>query len=355
MGVTVRPTVDEERRVELADSARAWKRARLIDSAALEALQKHVATRWNIASLFARLGMFALGLLSVGALYGFLSVIRLPFEGFVAGAIAIGVAEMIIRKGRLFRSGIEEALWIGGAYAIISGLPGPERIEVLLLLAAASVFAGARVLNPIFVAIGLVQVLFYVGEKSELDALVAWIAIVLGVVAIAIAPRRFARPVWDQFVSLIVLGAVPIAYFTFAGESTWSRAIPAGIGPAELLAIVALGAYGLVTGVRRRTHPPLIAGLAAIVILGVEMRNLVPIADEAKLILAGGILFGAAFALERLLRDRAAGLTARRLTAGAFEPLPEILGGAILAPTGPATPEPAPGGQFGGGGASGEY
>src|SRR5688572_24446751 len=97
--------------------------------------------------LFVALLFFVLTSVGVFAFY------MLTENGILTAALAIALAEFLIRVRRWFHTGVESALWIGGLFAIVADLPGPPRAEGMLLFAAASAIAGARVRNPLFGAL----------------------------------------------------------------------------------------------------------------------------------------------------------------------------------------------------------
>ena len=142
--------------------------------------------------------------------------------------------------------------------------------------------------------------------------------------------------------------------------------IPAPVGGAARIATVvillALGAALLITGLRRRRHPPLLGFMGCVACLAVELRLATTLSTEGWLILCGIGALGAGLVLDRYLREPRRGITSRALE-GREGPLDllQTAGAALLA--GRATPGPAPAeaaaapheGRFGGGGASGHY
>ena len=71
----------------------------------------------------------------------FFKLTEIPGGGYVTAAISLALAEWLIRTRHFFGTGIESALWLGGLFAFIFGLPGEGSTEVILLFAAASAFA----------------------------------------------------------------------------------------------------------------------------------------------------------------------------------------------------------------------
>src|SRR5437588_7523520 len=98
-------------------------------------------------------------LVGVGALF-------LLSKGWITAVIALATAEWLIRRGGFRETGVEAALWLGGLFAFIAGLPSQHKPEALLVFALAAVIAGARVRNPWFGALAVVLVLIYLDQKS---------------------------------------------------------------------------------------------------------------------------------------------------------------------------------------------
>jgi hypothetical protein len=126
--------------------------------------------------------------------------------------------------------------------------------------------------------------------------------------------------------------------------------------------LVALGTALLLAGLRRRRHAPLLGFMGCVVGLAVELRLATTLATETWLILYGLAALGAGVALDRYLRQPRNGLTSAPLDSreGPLDLL-QTAGAAVLAQrTAPESPPSRPtvtpgGGQFGGGGASGNY
>ena len=84
---------------------------------------------------------FLLTAAGAGAFYGFCHLVDIPKPGLITGLLAIVVAEVLIAN-RWFWSGVEGALWLTGAYALISelprsGTPRPFRASVCAIRSSA--------------------------------------------------------------------------------------------------------------------------------------------------------------------------------------------------------------------------
>lgn len=287
-----------------------------------------------------RIVLFVLTLFGVGALYGFCTLIHVP-AGWVTLAISIAVAEWLIRRHGFRSRGVEEALWIGGLIAFIVSLPSSGKPEAILAFVAAFAVAGARLRNALFGTIAIVLVIVYLRVKDWPHvALAAGVAI--GLVA-ALLSRR-------SLFALTAFAAPFVAYLTRAEKAPELPVIAT---------FLVLGAIDLAIGIRARERAPLIAGAMCLMLAAFEAQELIPISDEAKLILAGAVMLAIASALMRALRERTTGIVVTPVEKSEVEELLQM-GASVqvshdLSGAPPAAPAKGGGGEFGGAGASGEY
>ena len=78
---------------------------------------------WRTHNLLLRCVLFALTLAGAGLLWFLLDTFDLEKPGLVVGPFAIALAEALIRFRRWWWTGIEEALWLAGTFALVSALP----------------------------------------------------------------------------------------------------------------------------------------------------------------------------------------------------------------------------------------
>ena len=166
------PSVEEERALTL--------RARGLPAADVP---------WRANGPVWSLVFFALTLLAIAATFWLLAEFRLP-KGWITGALALIVAEFLIRRGRFFGTGVESALWIGGLYAVIFGLPRSGRPEAMLLMAAASALAGFRMRNAWFGGAAAAFVMAYLHARYAYE-----LAAALGVAVTVVALMALRRDV----------------------------------------------------------------------------------------------------------------------------------------------------------------
>lgn len=362
-----RPTPAEERWHALAER---------YPSLAARVLQAGGAGPWKYATLLSRCLFFVLGLFAAGLGYGVIDLVGIPATGLVTGLVLIGIAEGLIRRRRIFASGIEEALWSSGAAMIAIDLLETWRpvgdAAGLLLVASALALAGWRLLNPLLstvaavlasgsLALALARGMF---ENVEGAGQVCYAAAFL---ALAAGARRFERPSHDRMLDWLVV-AMPVVGYAWL---TLNRNLPITVqGLREgslllllpLLLVVAFGLAALATGLRRRTHAPLFAVLASVPVLAWELRAMTGLAPHWRLILWGGLGLGVSVGLVRALRAARHGITSREVgEPDAALELAQLGSAALTTPaTGSGSPGPSPtvegqGGSFAGGGASGRY
>lgn len=329
---------------------------------------------WKTPSLLSRVLMFVLGLFAAGLIGG--SLLFVPGHWLVAGIAMVAAGEWLIRSRRLVQGGIEEAMILCGAIAIVAELlvqiSGVGDAMSAVLLSLAVLAAGLRLRNPWFTtvaAIGLSMALAFAGEGKAFGSrshtvLAMAFCIVVAIGALVAGARRWERPSDDRRLDGLVI-AMPIAAQGWA-LAEWSAPLRlSSLGPdgsgALVPAVLAL-AFAIVlalTGLRRRTHAPLVGALIQLAFLGWSLRELTGLPLYGRMILWGGVLLALGFALDRGLRRPRAGITSSPLgPRSRLDDLAQVYGAAHVAP---ATIAPASasdeghGGNFGGGGASGRF
>ncbi len=302
---------------------------------------------WRTNGLLAQAAFFLLTCIGLGAFYGLMHVLDVGREGIVAGVAAIVLAEYLIGARRWFFTGVEAALWLGGVFALISELPSSGKPEAMLVLAAASAIAGARVRNPLFGVLAAIFVMLYFEKRFDLGVLCA---LVIALVACIALLRTWRRPTTEALWIALAL-VMPIAG-RFSADAIWHD---------TTIAFYAIfGIIALSLAMARRHHALFLTAIISLAIAGADFaEKLNDAPNEAKLAVGGSLLLLIAFAMSRALRDRTRGLVLTPIELTPFDDAAEI--GATLALQ-PSTPTPevqsAPatgGGEFGGAGASGDY
>ena len=361
------PTASEERWLALAARYRALRAA---------ALQPALAGRWKCATPLTRCLFFALGIVAAVMSYAVANLLNLPAWEVLCGLALIAAAEWLIATRHLFASGIEEALWSAGAVGIAfklwDVLPGlHNNTSGLLLVAAALLIAGFRLLNPLLTTAGAIMVSIALTlrtgwlwtSNSNLTATAFCFSI--GFLALSLGARHYARPAHDRMLDWLVVTMPAVGYlwtlwnrsssfkFEMLREPHFATLLP-------LLLPLTLGALALATGLRRRTHAPLISALLCVVCLAVELRAVTGMSLQWRLIVWGTVGLFAAIAVEHWLRTPRNGITSQDVedSSDALNLIP-LAGAAAMTPpaAGPAV-QPGvqgQGGGFSGGGASGKF
>lgn len=277
-----------------------------------------------------------------------IGVLALTFytKEWIAGVIAIAVAEFLILVRRWYWTGVEEALWFGGVLSLIAALPNTGSDEALLVVAAGLALAGARVRNPLFGAAAASFVAGYFEKRFDLGVVSA---LVIALVAAFGLLRTWRRPS-NEWLCIAVAIVLPWVGYSEAGAE-WRTAT-----------IALYAAYGLVTfflALRYRHHALFLCGAIGIGIAGIELSRLTTFPMEAKLAASGALLLAGSWLVSRALRDRVTGFVA---TPAALTPFDNEL---EIAATLAAMPRETPpedsgqrmegGGEFGGAGATGKY
>jgi hypothetical protein len=337
---------------------------------------------WSGSGWPSRLLYALLGIGAAVALHG--ALLWVPATGVVSGVLMILLAEMLVARRRVLRSGLEDALHACGGAAIVFGLAagGPEPAAAALLALALSV-SGLRMLNAAVTTLAALVASLAVALAMRgspglgLAAAPAAFACAAGaLLALLAGGRRLLRPSHDRMLDGLVL-VLPLAAWGWASLAA-SRAAalgtepPGGPGTGALPALLALalGTACLATGLRRRSHAALLAALACAAGLAHALRDVLPLPGHLQWIGWGLLLLGLAVMLERALREPRRGFTSQDVgedlqtlelaQLAAANALPRTSGAGPALAAEPAAPDPTSGveglgGEFGGGGASGRY
>lgn len=317
------------------------ERARLLrdrlEDEGLRDLADAIAVEWRAHGIVLRSLFFILTSIAVIALY-----LLTDQAGVFTAIVAIAFAEILILRFRWLGTGVEEALWIGGAFALVSELPNGGDAEALLLLAAAAAVAWLRVRNPLFGAASAGFVVAYCETRFDRGVIVA---IVIAAISVLALLRTWRRPTAESlWIALAV--TMPLAG-RFAADAIWRDM--------TILLYGGFAALTLALALRKRHHGLFAAGGVALVIAGTDLARKIDAPLEAKLAAAGAILLGSSWLVSRALRDRTSGFVLAPMD------LDEIDTAATLVSSGAAGSPPAEapsrpeGGRFGGAGASGDY
>lgn len=330
---------------------------------------------WRTVSTLTRCAFFVLGIVAAVLTAGVFYLMHIPGPLFVAGAMAIMVAETLIAQRRLFGGGIEEALEISGLVLIIAQVLDSthtyNEATISLWIATALALAGTRLLNALFMtlaALVLSFALYSMDRSDSADFLLAattasLFCFAVAVIALAVGAVKFRRPSIDRILDWQVIALPACGYIWLAQERVYGFTVASlrdGLMPAlPLLLIASFATVALTVGLRRRRHAPLLAALLCIGCVAYELRNLTGLALELRLIMWGGLALLTTLALIVLLRKPRRGITSSEIETGSASlQLLEVAGVSSLTPQAPASSRPeyqGGGGSFGGGGADGRF
>lgn len=291
--------------------------------------------------IFLRATLFVLTLIGIAGLYFFFDQIDLPRRGIATGILSIAVAEILILARRWWWTGVEEALWIGGVYALISELPSSGTPEAMLVMGGAAAVAGARVRNPLFGAIAAGFLAFYFEKRFDLGVVAALVIALMAAFALL---RTWRRPS-NEFLCIAIAVALPLAGYS-AADPIWRNA--------TIALYFAYGAVTLFLAIRHRHHAFFVAAGIGIAIASIELVRTIDVPLEAKLATGGLLLLAGSWLTSRALRERTAGIVATPARLTSFDDELEIAATVAL-PRGDFDQKVESGGEFGGAGATGKY
>ena len=331
----------EERAHAMQSRLARWQSAGVIDGVTAARAREHFPQRWRVNSIALQALFFLLTAIGVGATYGMLNLLDVPFEGVVVGALAIIAGEVLVRRG-WFRTGVEAALLIGGLLAFVTALPASGEPEALLVIAAAFLIAAARLRHPLFALVATILIMVWTEVRFDFGLVVALALAMLAALALL---RKITRPSTEATLILLVL-LLPIAG-RFAADAQWR--------PLTIALMAGYGAFALTLAIKHRRHALFFASAVAIAIAAIDVARFVHLPAEVKLGMAGAILLVSAFAIHRMLRDRTTGFVLHDTLLRSNDDQLELAATLALQPGVSAPAAEREGGGFGGAGASGDY
>ena len=394
------PELDRaDRAAAVRGAARAWRRAGVLDDAALAAVAARFPDDRVRAGPVFRLLLFVFTLVAVNAGFGLLGLVT-GFEHDKAGVLAAlalasggalaALTEFLIGPRRRRQGGIEAAtsllaagyLACAAAWWLFEPLQLDFRagLPVLCLIGAALLAAAAwRWGYPLYAG-AAAAALFVALARLPLGRLL-WIALPLAaaprLLRLSASPRLPpAHRSSSAAVLAVALAGLYLAVHVSSWEAQWIEEIGGRHPQAPphgdfrwwltVAATALVPAALLALGLRGRRYPLLLLGAGTAAASLVTLRHYVHLAPPwVVLALAGAALVAAVFALRRLLESGPAGERHGFTAAPLFQDLARQrlleAGAAVagLAPTArPLDQEPklaGGGGEFGGGGASGEF
>ena len=351
----MRPSIAEERAHAITDQLDQWP----LSTDERAALKTRFATQWKRHGAFASLAFFVLTSLAVLAFAAFCELISLTT--YTAAAICITAAEILISR-KMYGTGIEAALWIGGLLSFIYALPHSGSREAMLVIAAAFAIAAWRMQNALFGLIGCVFVCAYfidVWDSSREYWRVAAVPLAMLFVAALLKRVTLRRPWLESLLSYIVIVMPLVAEIGGRVASTSSK------GSLRIVVLytaigIALAAWGSVV----RDHSLFLGAGVSLAIAAFEVQDLIGLQVEWSLIVGGVVLLAFAAGLARLLRGRETGFISKAQRLTRYDELLKMAGsmaaGSMLHERAADAPPSVSGtdggsGSFGGAGATGDY
>jgi uncharacterized membrane protein YgcG len=354
-----RPSVAEERWLAIADR---------VGEAKVTAAE---TGGWRTTSLLARCAFFFLGMLATLAVFGlaYQFTKSANASGVIAAIVCIAVAELLIIGQRFFGMGIEEALYLFGALALIPMFFTNDQRGVTLGCAIFCGAVAARLVNPLFPTFAIAAASWWLHTAGTWHLEIALYCILVTAGSWLALKKNFARPSTQRFVEWmsVVLPVVSYLWLKHFDFDPWryisrSPSLDAASELATPLILLIAAASALTLALRWRQHALLLAFGACVVMLPIELREVSSLLLETKLVIYGIVVLIVALVAERRLR-RPHGVTSLLLgpDSEAWR-IVELGTAATLAASAHRTDrtsspnelEPG-GGSYGGGGSSGSY
>lgn len=398
-------TPEQEENLSIRKSAKTWQRSGFITKEQLKIIEEQTATPLAETPLFFRILYFVFTWIGLSAAVGLILWISDANDEWSFGFIALtfsfpmyGLAELVVRKYRIYRYGIEEALslqslsffCVGGVLIILSLPWHPENRQMVTIAAAlVSVFAFWLYLRFGFLYAALISTaaLCIVPFQFSLSPLWERIFLVLILGLLFLISLQTESKMLEDFrkkrKSLIQAGLFGGIYLSvnlriFAVAESWFDQTPlhltpyAGLHPeaywVSYVLTFLVPVMGLYFGTKARKRALINVAAIALALslatnkdyLGLKHYVWDPIVFGATLILAAVFIIRwlakgqnrerHGFTTERILNPERYGLTLAEIGAAM---MPSVTTASFETP--PVGPSPFEGGQSGGGGASRDF
>jgi hypothetical protein len=374
---------DDERAIRVQRLVKDWTKSGLLLPEQRERILPELHVDLRRTNVFLRVTLFVFGYMIVYSLTGLFVVTMNLSEGatmYLAGAAGVAffaVADVLVRRFRLYRFGIEEAAAVAGIgfIAVAASMAFHPTFSILQALIAAA--AGSFVLFRRFgfVYAGVAATIF-VGlipfGTAQVDTVRRLAAMAIMLVVFFIARERRDDHDWeypgDSYAVIEVVAWAFLYLLANLKVSSW-LASPDEVRPfywATYAVIWMLPAAGLIVAVRDRHRLMLDVNIILAIVTLLSNKPYLGAAEKPwDPILFGVMLIALAIGLRRWLASgtdaNRHGFVAHRLLASEKERLAQAGAATVFAPGAPPshTPEPPPaiggGGTSGGAGASGKF
>jgi hypothetical protein len=191
---------EDERTVRTGRLAKDWARSGLIDAAQYARIKPELDVDLRRTNVFLRLTLFGFGILIIAAAVGLVMLAADVKESagggvicLVAAAVSAAVAELLVRRYRLYRFGIEEAcvtaaivLVAIGSALLVDNLADVRQLLVASVAGAVAAFVGYRRFGYLYAGLAAMvcagAAAFTIGESAVVHRVAA--AVILGACAI---------------------------------------------------------------------------------------------------------------------------------------------------------------------------
>jgi hypothetical protein len=296
---------------------------------------------WRSHGLLLRCVLGVLTLAGAWLVWLLLDAFDVPKPGLFIGPAALLIAEALIRLRRWWWTGVEEALWLAGTFALVSALPESGAPEANLVLALAAAIAGWRVRNPLFGAFAAIFIAQYFEDRFDLGVIAA---IVIAFGAVLALLRTWRRPS-TEWLFIAIAVALPIAG-RFHADEVWRDT--------TIAVYAAFAIATLFLAIRKRHHALFVSGGIAAVIAAVDAAEKIDAPAEAKFAFAGVLLLVGSWLISKALKNNTTGFVT---TPAKLTPIDDELqiAATLATPQQDFDQRMESGGEFGGAGATGKY
>ncbi|RFS19708.1 hypothetical protein DVR12_21635 [Chitinophaga silvatica] len=329
--------------------------------------------------LFARIGIYVLTWMALLFGVGFISLILFSHDfkeeilypfAFLVGAGCIFLLEMLIREKRIYRAGIDDALLLAGAGAIILSmyfLYKHDDIYLAIVTCLVTIAATIRYADKLMVAAAYTSFLaiIFLLLESRFLAILPFIIMGISLVAYFICKRNAEKFSFRHYRDCFQLTTIlALASFYAAGNYYVIQTLsPSGVPIPWLFwgFTVIVPILFIYLGIKKKDVILLRSGLIYIAIAILTIRyfySVMPLATA--MIISGAVLIALAWALIRYLHKPKHGFTYEAVAQPSLADKLNISGLIIAQTFGGGANQQDSGVQFGGGsggggGASGEY
>lgn len=373
--------VESDRRLTLRDRIARWASAGLLTTEESVGARATLDDGTRQVGPIARVVLFVLSSWAFGSAMSLVLLVIFPavladgsgpgdalliVQGTIALVTGVAGAELLLAAARLRRTGIEDALYLGGLFGMLMALFSIASLEAwvaVLLCGAAFLIAGLRLQRGLWLAAAIICVPAAIGAGTESPMAFGIAGLVTSALAAVAGLRQWRSPALQLGLNSVVAVLPAVSLFTTIIDRLFAdRLIVSDLLMSGVVAAVAFGAF-----IATRWKPLLYAfvGSCTVFAIIVGAQDFIPL--EWRLLTGGLSLLIASRIVSTMLAGRSKGFTSTALAASEIwdlEPLAGAAAGALVAPrdstsgtTGPALDDAddSADSSFGGGGSTERY